>query len=412
MKTGGPIYLGILCLVFQQLNAQSSIQKTDVINACNYPSLQEAINALPAEGGMVSIPPGEYRLETPLVLSTSNTRIEGSGAATHLINDNKEGLSAFKILPNNSANEYLWRIQIGNLRISGNEKSGDGLYLEKVNELYLHGLSIDHHGKNGIHMLNCYENPRLAQCNITYNKASGISINGGHDIVVSTNELEENLDGLHVFDSFNLTMTGNNIDDHLRHGVVIENTYGSVISGNMIEECIGTAIVLDRDCYGITVSANNIAHNLGGGVALKDAWGSSISANTFVLVHKSGVLVEETSGRITITGNNFSNSFIGHGTKRDPFDPASDKGPMQWDEGSGIVLNNTSDVAISGNIFSGLSAEAVKATGKCHRALVSNNIMTDLGRRTKGDKVAIDMNGATNTMVKDNVVESGLIVKQ
>ena len=57
------------------------------------------------------------------------------------------------------------------------------------------------------------------------------------------------------------------LDDHLRHGVVIENTYGSVVAGNMIEECRGTAIVLDRDCYGITLSANVIAHN-GGGIDL------------------------------------------------------------------------------------------------------------------------------------------------
>ena len=45
-------------------------------------------------------------------------------------------------------------------------------------------------------------------------------------------------------------MKGNNQDDHLENGVVIENTYGSVVSGNMIEECQGTAIVLDRDCCG------------------------------------------------------------------------------------------------------------------------------------------------------------------
>ena len=68
-----------------------------------------------------------------------------------------------------------------------------------------------------------------------------------HDIVVVGNQFEENLDALVCKDSFNLCMTGNNLDDHLRHGVVIENTYGSVVSGNMIEECNGIAIILDRD---------------------------------------------------------------------------------------------------------------------------------------------------------------------
>src|SRR4029453_5631307 len=89
-------------------------------------------------------------------------------------------------------------------------------------------------------------------------------------IVVSGNHFEENLDALRCIDSFNLCMTGNNLDDHVRDGVGIENTYGSVDSGKMIEECNGRAIVLDRDCYGITLSANVIAHN-GGGIALLDA---------------------------------------------------------------------------------------------------------------------------------------------
>lgn len=64
---------------------------------------------------------------------------------------------------------------------------------------------------------------------------------------------------------------------------MIENTYGSVVSGNMIEECDGRAIVLARDCYGITLSANVIAHN-GGGIDLVDAHGCAVSANTFVLL--------------------------------------------------------------------------------------------------------------------------------
>ena len=59
---------------------------------------------------------------------------------------------------------------------------------------------------------------------ITYNKAIGLNIIGCHDIVVSANHFEENQDALHCIDAFNLCMTGNNLDDHLGHGVVIENT--------------------------------------------------------------------------------------------------------------------------------------------------------------------------------------------
>ena len=187
---------------------------------------------------------------------------------------------------------------------------------EGINEIYLHGLSIDHNGRHGINLTDCYEDPRIVNSILTYNGEAGLNIKAGHDIVVSANQFEENKDALRCVDSFNLCMNGNNLDDHLRHGVVIENTYGSVVSGNMIEECQGTAIVLDRDCYGITLSANVIAHNFGGGVDLKDAWGCAVSASTFTIVRPFSVRVGAGSGRITISGNSFSNSWIGGMVKR------------------------------------------------------------------------------------------------
>jgi parallel beta-helix repeat protein len=159
-------------------------------------------------------------------------------------------------------------------------------------------------------------------------------------------------------------MNGNNLDDHLRHGVVIENTYGSVVAGNMIEECAGTAIILDRDCYGNTISANVIAHN-GGGVDLRDAWGCAVSANTFTINAARGLVIGAASGRITVTGNNFSNAHIGGKTRRD-------------DAAAGILLEHTTDVAISGNVFTGMAQHAVKAEGTITRLVVTGNVMADL----------------------------------
>ena len=155
------------------------------------------------------------------------------------------------------------------------------------------------------------EDPRICDSLLTYNKKTGLNIVGCHDIVVNANQFEENQDAVRCIDGFNLCMTGNNLDDHLGDGVVIENTYGSVVSGNMIEECNGTAIILDRDCYGITLSANVIAHEVNGGIDLRDAHGCSVSANTFTIVKKDAVRVGPASGRITVSGNNFSDSYIG-----------------------------------------------------------------------------------------------------
>ena len=169
----------------------------------------------------------------------------------------------------------------------------------------------------------------------------------------------------------------------------------------MIEECNGTAIILDRDCYGITLSSNVIAHHLEGGIDLKDAWGCAVSANTFVLAHKFSVRVGKDSGRLTISANNFCNSHMGGGLEKRP---KEDKTPMGIDEGTGVLLQDTADVTISGNNFGGLSSAAVWTEGKCQRLLVSGNIVTDCGRKLAKDKPLLDLGAAENSIVKDNIL--------
>lgn len=338
------------------------------IDAAAYPTLQAALDAVPASGGLVNLPPGDFEIGKPLVLTRPETRLQGSGAATHITNKNQQGKPALILRPadrDKNPRARVWRVQLADFRISGSEKSGDGLLAEGIDEIYVHGLSIDHNGGAGIRLVDCTEDPRIADSIITYNGQAGLSLTACHDIVVNANHFEENQDAVVCVDSFNLCMNGNNLDDHLRHGVVIENTYGSVLSGNMIEECQGTAVVLDRDCYGITVSANVIAHEFGGGVHLLDAWGCAVSANTFTIVDKGAVVVGPNAGRITIAANNFSNSFKGPDVKRE-------------DAATGVVLQSCPDVLVTGNVFSGMAGEAVTKEGDCPGSIVKDNLMVNL----------------------------------
>jgi parallel beta-helix repeat protein len=387
--------------------------KPVTIDASRFPTLQAAFDAVPEGGGEVIIPPGNYELSKPLVLTTADTHIRGAGTSTHLINLNENGEPALIIRPKNLSDQKaeIWRVQLSDFRVSGNPKSGDGISFERVQELFITGLTVDHNGRNGISLTRCPENPRINHCNITYNAKVGIYIIACDDIVVSANQFEENQDALQLIDGYNLSMSGNNIDDHLRYGIVIENTYGSFISSNMIEECNSTAIILDRDCYGITISANVIADD-GSGIELRDAWGCTVSANTFVMVFNFAVLVGPNSGRNTITGNNFCNSYIGDGKlKRTEQDKNTEQMRLGRDGGTGIILQGTSDIAISGNVFGGLFGEAVRADENCSRISVTGNVMTDLGRRAAGPRTAIDLGGAKDCTVKDNSIENTMIVK-
>jgi hypothetical protein len=330
-----------------------------VIVAKEFPTLQAALDAVPGDGGLVRLPPGVFEIDQPLRLSAEDVTLEGAGTATHIKNVNTDGQPALVIQPP-EGKKTIWRIRLADFRITGSKSSGHGIVARHVDEVFLDGVTVSYHGGHGIVLDHCYEDPRVCDSLITYNKKTGLELLGCHDIVVCGNQFEENLDALRCLDGYNLCMTGNNLDDHLRHGVVIENTYGSVVSGNMIEECSGIAVILDRDCYGITLSANVIAHNFGGGIDLRDAHGCAVSANTFTIVPKRALAIGPNSGRITASANNFSDSYIGGGERRAADDRAA----------SGIVLDDTSDVTVAGSLFSGLDGAAVSTGDAPSRAIL------------------------------------------
>ncbi|HYF33947.1 MAG TPA: NosD domain-containing protein [Prosthecobacter sp.] len=390
------------CLLPCLLAASALAAEPVTIDASKFPNLQAAFDAVPATGGIVTLPPGKFEITQPLHIKTEDTRVVGAGAATCIINKNEEGKPALILRPptlDQDKKARLWRVQLADFRIMGQEKSGDGVFAEAIQEIYIEGLSVDHNGRHGIHLLDCFEDPRIADSILTYNKACGVEIVNCHDIVVNANHFEENQDALHCTDSFNLCMNGNNIDDHLRHGIVIENTYGSVVSGNMIEECNGTAVILDRDCYGITLSANVIAHHLEGGIDLRDAHGCAVSANTFTIAHKFSIRLSKDSGRNTLSANNFCNTYIGAGQDKRP---AEHKVPMGIDEGTGILLEGAGHCTISANTFSGLSTAAVWSTAPCTGLLITNNNLTDCGRKLPKESPWIAVE-TEKSLVKDNL---------
>jgi hypothetical protein len=344
-----------------------------IIDASCYASIQAAIDALPDAGGVVRLPPGTFEITKALKVTKADVLIEGAGTATHIKNVNTEGESAL-ILQHPSGRDSrkaeLWRIRLANFRITGNENSGHGIEARRINEVFIDGVTVSYHGGDGVRLYYCYEDPRICNSLMTYNKKAGLNVIGCHDVVVAANQFEENDAAVRFIDGFNLCMTGNNLDDHLGDGVVIENTYGSVVSGNMIEECKGTAIVLDRDCYGIALSANVIAHNSSGGVDLRDAHGCAVSANTFTISGRDALSIGPNSGRITVTGNNFSNSYLGDGkVKRGTNDLTA----------AGVVLDGTSDVAVVGNLFSSVRPKALTIKGKpSTRVLFADNVLADV----------------------------------
>ncbi len=354
--------------------------------------LQGQLDRLPAGGGNWVIPPGRYEIGRPIVVSRGDIMIQGAGSATHIVNLNEQGEPALRI-QNSDTEAYLWRVQVCDLRITGNPKSGAGIQATRVNELLLSRLSVEHHGGDGIFMDHCYEDPRICDSLMTYNAATGLNLLGCHDIIVSANQFEENMDGVHCIDGYNLTLTGNNLDDHLGNGVVIQNTYGSIVSANMIEECNGHAVILRGDCYGDAISANTLAHCKGEGVRIENARDITVSANAFVLLAEHSIHALDGAAQLTLTGNTFS---------RYPFDPERSR---KGDPGSGILLESARDVTISGNTFTAMRREAVKAAGKANQRIsITGNTVFNASSEAPGTFCAFLLENPTHCMVSNNII--------
>ena len=369
-----------MLLSMGDLYAQTLETKPTEVNAAEFETLQQAIDALPNSGGILRLPPGTFELTKPLVIEHENILLAGAGSATQLVNKNEFGESAILVRHKNweatkntvkpwGSESVLWRIQFSNFRITGNKKSGHGIEAHFINEIFIDNMTISYHGGDAVHLDRCYENARVNDSLLTYNAGSGVYALGCHDLVVGTNQFEENRDAIQFINGFNLCATGNIIDDHLRHGIVIENSQNNTVSGNMIEQCADTGLVLDRNVISTTVASNIFIHNACG-VDARDVHGSTISANTFAAQPKRGLVIGTESSRLTVAGNTFADSYIG-------------KGKTKWtsekNASSGIFLNATALHTITGNTFSNLITKAITLDGKPSRHIIfSQNLLVNV----------------------------------
>ena len=127
-----------------------------------------------------------------------------------------------------------------------------------------------------------------------------------------------------------------------------------------------------------------------------------MSANTFTIKTGWSLRIGPASGRIAVTGNNFSNSFLGQKTRRE------EEYNVEWPKkgyATGVLLEGTRDIALSGNIFAGLIEEAVRAEAGTERVALVGNVTTDLGRKLGRKTPAFRLGESAAVVRGRNLVE-------
>jgi len=290
--------------------------------ATDFASIQAALDALPEDGGIVTVPTGVYEIDKPIRITRSNVTLRGGGRGTVILNTNSDGEPA--ILAGGEKNHeknILWGVTVSNLCITGDQAaaaearawptgeeeavtSGDAILADHCYNSLFEKLWLVRNGGNGLNLHICLEDPRVVSCVISYNRRAGLRIEGAHDLVVASSHFEENYEeGMLALDSWNIAASGNDFDDNRKSAVVLKGCIGCPLSGNLYTNSPEWGLVLEN-CRGNTLNGEIIRRNLArGGLLLKNSSYNTVSGCSFDSNDGAALALEGDSRHNSITGN-------------------------------------------------------------------------------------------------------------
>jgi len=239
----------------------------------NYTDIQEAIDALPAGGGVVYIKEGSYVLSDTVTINKSNVSLIGAGHSTII------SLDANKPVITADSKNY---ITIENLYIIGSNDVADtlnnGVYLYNSDYCILAHLWITQTGARGI-----------------YFRYSGASVIAENFI---TNCLD---DGIYVYELWQSIISNNIVKDCGGDGIYLREGENCCIDGNTVEGNAQNG--MDVSVMGWSTFVGNVCFdNTLCGFLFWNCWYCTITGNTAHYNRQHGMHVWDT-GSCTLTGN-------------------------------------------------------------------------------------------------------------
>lgn len=288
-------------------------------------AIQDAIDALPAIGGVVVVPPGIYLIETPLILNSDRIIIRGAGwnASRFMLKDGVDD-SMFKI---GDAATFVPSWIITGLFLGGNS----------TNNATGHGI-----------LVNGTEWGLVTRCHIHDFKQCGIKVTSDG----TPNEIY-------------LELSSNRIDTNLGNGIDIgANCYGvrvldNIIGGNGKSPAGGWG-VLAQSGDNHQIRGNQFDENENG-VGLAGIADSIIAGNNFQQTDRTSIVTNSSCRTLVITGNTILNSSV-----------------ETADTYSAIILDGTTYSAVTGNTIYGAAVRAlhgiVEGGAADYNTIVGNTI--------------------------------------
>ena len=249
--------------------------------------IQQALDALPDDGGEVKLLDGTYYFEDGVTLTKDRTTLRGSGNSTKIIlGEAVQSVKGVRIisLPKNYCT-------VADISVDGNfqwEYSVQGVYVEGNNNT-ITGNTFNS-SYNGIHVVGGSNNTITGNtCNNNYD--DGIYV-GGSNNTITGNTCNDSYRGIYVGGSNN-TITGNTCNSSYR-GIYVGGS-NNTITGNTCNNNYDDGIYVGGNNNTIT---GNTCNNNYDGIYLSSSSNNTVTGNT--CIRGTGQPSDYTSSQYTI----------------------------------------------------------------------------------------------------------------
>lgn len=247
-------------------------------------AIQNALNALTANGSTLFFPSGTYKITASLNATVTGTTIAGNGWGSQIQYDGNVVTPAIKATGN-------IRCNIRDLRISQTNAShlGTALDISQCNTSVFERLLIDGGGASGVAPLvgillnaSTCNNNSINNCRVAYGGTNSIGIN----IIGSSNT--------NTVQDVRLLPQG---DTSGSSGIHINTAHSNVLIHPDVESANGNGVFLDTAAHGTTMikpfmSAVNVGVSIASGVVGTGIYGGTIQGSTTAAVQDSGTATQ------------------------------------------------------------------------------------------------------------------------
>jgi len=249
-------------------------------------SIQDGINLLPSNGGVIYIKEGTYILTEQVLINKTNVKIQGAGFSTVIKN------YGFLIKSWKGGNHTI----IEDMQLDGNSTGASGVEIKTeasgiIEQIIIKDLNITGFTSHGINIW------------------SGVSANDIYDIKIIDNKIVSN-GGSGIYcgsgdDMYPIIISGNYILSSGGYGIYMsDSSQGVLISDNLV--WISGEEGIRVNGYGDTISGNYIASSQKHGLHVLSER-SSITGNTII---QSGIATVSTYSDMYV--NNAGNTITGN----------------------------------------------------------------------------------------------------